>query len=89
MTNIYNLTVMCNCSRVGASTRTQYLGTSTSTIKYVQVQVQSFAECTWVLPKYIANALGYNYQVPSTNVLDYINSQCELSKLFIHCIFMY
>ena len=34
----------------------------------VQVQVHGFAECTWVLPKYIANVLGYNYQVPSTNV---------------------
>ena len=34
----------------------------------VQVQVQGFAKCTWVLPKYIANVIGYNYQVPSTNV---------------------
>ena len=34
----------------------------------VQVQVQGFAKCTWVLPKYIANVLGYNYQAPSTNV---------------------
>ena len=34
----------------------------------VQVQVQGFVKCTWVLPKYIANVLGYNYQVPSTNV---------------------
>ena len=34
----------------------------------VQVQVQGFAKYTWVLPKYIENVLGYNYQVPSTNV---------------------
>ena len=34
----------------------------------VQVQVQGFAKCTWVLSKYITNVLGYNYQVPSTNV---------------------
>ena len=34
----------------------------------VQVQVQGFAKCTSVLPKYISNVLGYNYQVPSTNV---------------------
>ena len=34
----------------------------------VQVQVQGSAKCTWVLPMYIENVLGYNYQVPSTNV---------------------
>ena len=34
----------------------------------VQVQVQGFAKCTWVLPNYIVNVLGYNYQVLSTNV---------------------
>ena len=29
----------------------------------VQVQVQGFAKCTWVLPKYVANVLWYNNQV--------------------------
>ena len=55
-------------TRVWASTST--LGYKYKYIKnvQVQVQVQGFAKCTWVLPKYIANVLGYNYQVPSTNV---------------------
>ena len=35
-------------------------------IKNVQVQVQESYGFP-VLPKYIANVLGYNYQVPSTN----------------------
>ena len=46
------------------------LGYKYKYIKNIQVQVQvlGFAKCTWVLPKYIANVLGYNYQVPSTDV---------------------
>ena len=36
--------------------------------KNVQVQVQGFAECTWVLPKYIGNVLRYKYQVQMYNI---------------------
>ena len=54
--------------RVGASTSTQYLGTSTLKMFKYKYRVLRNVQLGTTQVAYIANVLGYNYQVPSTNV---------------------